>query len=200
MWLKVNFNSCWRLCLAQKYFKVKITFISINEEYKRKYNTIGLYFFDFELKEGVIEKPFTHGSYDKTKSEEYLNHFVFGFTHNIDQNKLTNLLKFPNEIVEDDLDEYVSGRASAYEIKCRHSSFMIGEYVVPSKCAYFRFHLKKSTDPTVFRNFSAFPEETVKMYVDGLHSIPLELGCNQAVQLLEFLLHDGKAEMYALPR
>ena len=32
--------------------KVKITFISINEEYKRKYNTIGLYFFDFEMKEG----------------------------------------------------------------------------------------------------------------------------------------------------
>ena len=41
--------------------KVKITFISINEEYKRKYNTIGLYFFDFEMKEGqgyAIKKVF----------------------------------------------------------------------------------------------------------------------------------------------
>ena len=59
------------------------------------------------LKKGVIEAPFVHGSYDKTKSEQYLNHFVFGFTHNVDQNKLTNLLKFPNEIVEEDLEEYL---------------------------------------------------------------------------------------------
>ena len=93
-----------------------------------------------------------------------------------------------------------SGRASTYEIKCRNSSFYVGEYVVPSKCAYFRLHLKKSTNPGIFRNYSSFPEETVKMYIDGLHSIPLELGCNQAVQLLEFLIHDGKAEIYSLPR
>ena len=102
--------------------------------------------------------------------------------------------------MSDSAEVKFSGRACTYEIKCRNSSFFIGEYVVPSKCAYFRFHIKRSTDKTVFRNFASFPEDVVKMYIDGLHSIPLELSCNQAVQLLDFLMHDGKAEMYALPR
>ena len=103
--------------------KVKITFISINEEMKKRHKTIGLYFYEFEVKEGTIETPFVHGSYDK-HDQKYRQYFVFGFTHNLSENKLTNLLKFPGDILDEDLEEYLEGKCSKYEIKVDPSSWM----------------------------------------------------------------------------
>ena len=36
---------------------------------------------------------------------------------NKSKNKLTNLLKFPGDIIEDDLEEYITGKCFSYEIK-----------------------------------------------------------------------------------
>ena len=160
-------------------------------------------FYEFGIKEGAIETPFVHKSFENN-DENYRQYFLFGFTHNMNRNRLTNLVKFPADIIEEDLEEYISQRASSYEIKCYQDSIFVGEYVLPARCAFFRLHMKKMTriegEITVFRNFSGFPVETVKLYIDGIHSIPLELGISAAVQLIDFLIYDGKAEMYSLPR
>ena len=160
-------------------------------------------FYEFGIKEGAIETPFVHKSFENN-DENYRQYFLFGFTHNMNRNRLTNLVKFPADIIEEDLEEYISQRANSYEIKCHQDSIFVGEYVLPARCAFFRLHMKKMTriegEITVFRNFSGFPVETVKLYIDGIHSIPLELGISAAVQLIDFLIYDGKAEMYSLPR
>lgn len=160
-------------------------------------------FYEFGIKEGAIETPFVHKSFENN-DENYRQYFLFGFTHNMNRNRLTNLVKFPADIIEEDLEEYISQRANSYEIKCYQDSIFVGEYVLPARCAFFRLHMKKMTriegEITVFRNFSGFPVETVKLYIDGIHSIPLELGISAAVQLIDFLIYDGKAEMYSLPR